>query len=105
MIRGSQTLTVIFTDEEPKTRKVNGALLDDRDMAMAYRFYYHFNIIRRRFDDVPDILEKEFYISATTVVKKLTENSDMLKDIKDNSPGREQLKQMYPHFNWSEKMQ
>jgi hypothetical protein len=105
MIRGSQTLTAIFTDENTKDKKINGAFTADRDTAMAYRFYYHYNIIRRRFDDIPDILEREFYISSTTVVKKLTEYNDLLKQIKANTPTRDELKQRYPHYNWSERTQ
>jgi len=104
MIRGSQTLTAIFINDN-RDKKVNGAFTNDRDVAMAYRFYYHYNIIRRRFDDIPDILEREFFISSTTVVKKLTEYNHLLKDIKANTPSRDELKQRYPHFNWSERMQ
>nr|WP_067054094.1 hypothetical protein [Mucilaginibacter sp. L294] len=99
-IRGTQTLTAIFTEPEPKLRKVNGSFLEDRDMAMCYRFYFYYHIIRQRLDDIPNIMEKEFYIGATTIFKRLTANDSLLKDINQNAPTRAQLRKRYPHLNW-----
>lgn len=73
----------------------------DRDVAICYRFYYHYQILRKRFDDIPLDLEKEFFISSSTIVKRLTENNSLLKDINQNAPTRAQLRQRYPHLNWN----
>jgi len=101
MIRGTKTLTAIFSDDAPILRKVNGSFLLDRDAAICYRFYFYYQILGKRFDRIPAELEKEFFISATTIVKRLTENNSLLKDINQNAPTRKQLQQRYPHFNWN----
>jgi hypothetical protein len=101
MIRGSRTLTAIFTDDAPKLRKVNGSFLVDRDLAIAYRFYFYYSIDRKRIDDIYRILETEFYIGSSTIEKRLAENYDLLKDINQNAPTRAQLRKRYPHLNWN----
>lgn len=103
MLRGSQSLTSIFSPAVKPTpaKKVKGVYTTERDAALAYRFYYYYDLVRKRFDDVVNDLEKEFYISSTTVVERLTYNDSLLKDIKQNSPTRSQLRKRYPHFNWN----
>lgn len=100
MLRGSQTITSIFQETPSPAKKMAGAFTMDRDVALAYRFYYHYNIARKRFDDAIAQLAGEFYISQTTVVKRLTENDLLLKDISQNAPTSKQLAKRYPHWVW-----
>ncbi|WP_336834063.1 hypothetical protein [Sphingobacterium siyangense] len=104
MIRGSQTIASIFPtaidpQESKKLRK--GVYTEDRDICLCYRYYYHFEIIRNRPDDVLASMEKEFFISASTIMARLVDCSDLLKDIVNNKPTRTMLKKKYPWFSWN----
>jgi len=104
MIRGAQTITSIFPPafEPDASRKGKRNIYTlDRDACMAYRFYFYYHILRKRFDDAIADMEKEFFIAGTTIIRQLTENDSLLKDIKQNAPSRKQLSKRYPHFNWN----
>jgi hypothetical protein len=104
MIRGSQTLTAIFPPAikpDAKNKGNKGLYTVERDICLAYRFYYYYHIARKRFDDAIADMEKEFFISASTIVGRLTDNDVLLKDITANAPTRPQLRKRYPHFNWN----
>lgn len=101
MIRGRQTITAIFKDEQPNPKRVNGAFMPDRDAAIAYRFYYHYKLLRRTFEDAVDGMQNEFFISSSTIVTRLTQNDALLRDITNNKPTRNDLRKRYPHFNWN----
>ena len=103
MQRGSQTLTSIFSADNKTTseKKVKGVQTAERDAALAYRFYYYYELKRTRFDDILPDLEREFFIASNTIVERLTVNDTLLKDIKLNAPTRTQLRKRYPHFNWN----
>lgn len=104
MIRGSQTLTAIFPKSikpEAKNKGNKGIYTDERDACLAYRFYFYYHIARKRLDDAVADMEKEFFISSTTIIGRLTDNDLLLKDIAANAPTRSQLRKRYPHFNWN----
>ncbi len=73
----------------------------DRDVCLAYRFYFYYQVLRKRFDDALSDMEREFFISSATISARLTENDVLLKDIISNKPTRAALKKRYPHLNWS----
>ena len=101
MIRGSQTITAIFpTAIKPdNTRKSNkGVYIVERDICLCYRYYYHYQI---RMDDAVATLEKEFFISASTIMARLVDYADLLKDIVNNEPSKSDLRKKYPIFVWS----
>lgn len=104
MIRGSQTITAIFPKAikaDPNRKGNKGIYTAERDAALCYRFYFYYHILRKRFDDAVADMEKEFFISSTTIIGRLTENDALLKDIAGNSPSRNALRKRYPHFNWN----
>ena len=68
---------------------------------MTYRFYYYYHIVKKRFDNAVADMEKEFFISATTIIARVTENNDLLKKIIAEAPERKHLRRMYPQFNWN----
>lgn len=104
MIRGTQTISSIFnTPIKPeKSRKSQkGVYTEERDICLCYRYYYHYEIVRDRPDDVLLNMEKEFFISATTIMARLVDYAGLLKDIVNNKPTRSQLKKKYPQFVWN----
>lgn len=104
MIKGSQTLTSIFPpafSPDAKRKGKKSIFIQDRDACMAYRFYFYYQLKRYRLDDAIVDMEKEFFIAGTTIIRLLTENDSLLKDIKANSPTSKQLARRYPHFNWN----
>lgn len=103
MIRGSQTITSIFpTAIKPESRKANkGIYTQDRDVCLCYRYYYHYEISRTRMDDAVATMENEFFISASTIMARLVDYADLLKDIVNNKPSKTELRKKYPQFVWN----
>ncbi|WP_437918428.1 hypothetical protein [Sphingobacterium sp. LRF_L2] len=97
MIRGSQTITKIFSDETQKVPK--GTF--DRDVCLCYRYYFYYELLQRRHDRALEVLEVEFFISQDTITKRLTACADLLKDIAINKPKVPQLRRKYPHLVWN----
>lgn len=102
MIRGTQTVLSLFPNAIKTNPKGNkGIYTFDRDVCICYRYYFHYEVARKRHDDVLAYLEKEFFISASTIMARLTDNADLLKDIVNNKPNTSSLKRKYPHFSWN----
>lgn len=104
MIRGTQTVISLFPNAIKTASKKGGnkgIYTFDRDVCICYRYYFHYEVSRVRHDDVLTYLEKEFFISATTIMDRLTDNAGLLKDIVNNKPSRISLKRKYPHFSWN----
>lgn len=98
--RGSHTVASIFRPAiQPSKRK--GVYTRDRDICICYRYYYHYEINRIRMDDAVSLLEKEFFLSSSTIMTKLVDYADLLKDIVNNEPNRKELRDKYPHFSWN----
>ena len=104
MIRGSQTITSIFPTaiQSDSARKSNkGVYTIERDMCLCYRYYYHYEINRIRMDDAVATMEAEFFISASTIMARLVDYADLLKDIVNNKPTKTDLRKKYPQFVWN----
>lgn len=104
MIRGSQTITSIFPTalKNQDSRKVSkGIYTQERDICLCYRYYYYYEISRIRIDDTIASMEKEFFVSAKTIMSRLLDYSDLLKDIVHNKPSKIELRKKYPQFVWS----
>lgn len=103
MIRGSQTLTSIFPPafQADATRKgKRNIYVTERNDCMAHRFYYYYHILKKRFDVAVADMEKEFFISGSTIINCLTEGDANLKEIVALSPDKTTLRKKYPHLNW-----
>ncbi len=83
---------------EPKANQ--GNLRNERDIAMACRYYYHAQIKRRRYDDCLMYLEIEFYLTATSIVGRLNESQKYIKELVSNKTTVSSLKERYPFFTW-----
>lgn len=101
MIRGSQAITSIFKSSEIPLRATKGDFTDLRDMCLAYRFYFYYQIKKEQFEETLKILELEFFIRERTISDRLTDNNMLLKDIANNKPSAKELAKRYPHLNWN----
>ena len=103
-MRGHHTLyTSIFPSavvvESPRKGQRN-VHMDRRDEALASRYYYHAQILRRRYDDCLANLEQEFFITPSVIVQRLNEKQPYLKDLVSRKTTVSELKKLYPHFVW-----
>lgn len=103
MIRGSQIITKIFPNAvHTNSHKSNkGVYTEERDICLCYRYYHYYQIQRLRMDDTIAILEKEFFISSSTIMIRLVDYADLLKDIVNNKPSKASLRKKYPHLVWN----
>lgn len=104
MIRGSQTISQIFPSaiKTESSRKGNkGIYTQERDTCMCYRYFYYHQIHKIRLDDAVVKMEKDFFIGASTIMSRLVECSNILKDIVDQNPTLNELRKQYPQFNWN----
>jgi hypothetical protein len=104
MIRGSQTVTSIFPNAIQTNiarKSIKGVYTEERDICLCYRYYYHYEIQRIRMDDAVAAMEKEFFISASTIMARLVDYADLLKDIVNNKPTKNTLRRKYPQFVWN----
>jgi hypothetical protein len=104
MARGQQTLFANLFEtqksaEEQKQRTRN-FYLPERNKCLVYRYYFHAEIKRSRYDDCLADLEKEFFITESRLVVVLTECSDLIRQVISERPGVKELQVLYPHFAW-----
>lgn len=103
MIRGRQTIETFFpsniNDEKTKNRK-NGAFTAERNECLITRFYFYYHIQKRRFDTTLEVMEKEFFISMTTITNYISTNGDLLKELIAQDLTARDLRKKYPHLKW-----
>ncbi len=103
-MRGHQTLyTSLFPSsvvvEAPRKGQRN-VHLDRRNEVLASRYYYHAQILRRRYDDCLHHLEQEFFITPSVIVQHLNEKTGFIKELVAKKTNITDLKKLYPHFVW-----
>ncbi|MBU1373841.1 MAG: hypothetical protein KJ712_06405 [Bacteroidetes bacterium] len=105
MSRGQNSLfTSLFPSSipvNPDNKGKRNSLIDKRDEALIFRYYYHAEIKRTRYDDCLTNLEKEFFITAGVITQRITLNVDTLKKIVAQKASAYQLKKKFPHFDWN----
>lgn len=74
--------------------------MNNRDEALACRYYYHAEIKRLRYDDCLGELEKEFFITASVIMLRLTISHSYLKGLVNEKATVNKLKKKYPFFSW-----
>lgn len=75
--------------------------LDDRDEAMAHRYFFHTHICRKRYDDCLLELSREFYLSHNVITQRLLKKADLIKSLIQEDVPAQELRKKYPHFVWS----
>lgn len=75
--------------------------LDERDEAMAHRYFYHAHVCRKRFDDCLLDLSREFYLSHNVITQRLLKKDHLIKSLITEDVNPQELRKKYPHFVWS----
>jgi hypothetical protein len=88
--------------DDKKQQRPRNALMPQRNDLMLYRYYWHMEVNRMRFDDVLTQLEREFFIVGVRIVAVLLEphHQKQLREIIQNKPAQKELEKIYPHINW-----
>lgn len=107
MLRGQQSLynslfpsSVTVSADNKGKRNV---FIDERNEAIACRYYFYAEVKRLRFDDCLLKLQIEFYLSPTVVSQILTQKLGFIKDLVNRSKeGSIQavFKKRYAHLKW-----
>ena len=102
MKRGNKSLMAIVSDDiSIKAEKhKKGCFTEDRDDALACRFYYYSRLKQLRYDVCLVSLSKEFYLSETVITQRLMERQSFLKNLREKDTKASDLSQLYPQYNW-----
>jgi hypothetical protein len=102
MLRGNKTLMGIVSNEVTisSTKHVKGCFTDDRDEALACRFFYHGHLIGKRYDVCLAALSKEFFLSELVIGQRLMKRQAFLKELRLKNTTGKDLQILYPFFNW-----
>lgn len=106
MTRGTRKFNKLLANDsadpmiEEKRRGRSSHLINYRNTAIAYRYYYHARIHKKRYDDILEILSKEFMIAPYTIAKILTSNDELIQPIFKSNPDFATMKKLFPFFTW-----
>ena len=91
----------IETPQRGGEKGQRNAFIDERDEAICYRFHYYGNHCRKGFEDILDILSREFFLAPSTIVTRLNQSTETLDYIKATKPEIKSIARKYPWFTWS----
>lgn len=84
----------------PKQQRPRNYYQPERNKALVYRYYFHAELGRKRYDDCLHELEKEFYLTIPRLIVLLSECNAMLREVIAAKPTIKELEIMFPHLNW-----
>lgn len=76
-----------------------------RNEKLSARFYFYSNLIGLKFSRCLQLLEREFDISESTICDIIAENNDIISHLERKQFSANDLKKIYPHFNWQYNLQ
>jgi hypothetical protein len=102
-MRGKQALyeTLIPSSiEEQGQKSCRNAFLEERDDALAHRYYYYAHLCRLRYDDCLNALSREFFLTPNVIIQRLTLRTELIRQLvsEDKQPG--ELRRLYGWYNW-----
>ncbi len=104
-MRGQQSL---YNDLFPSSVTTNperfgkrNAFMNERDEALACRYYFHAEIKRRRYDDALLELEKEFFLTSAYIMQRLALSTSYIKELVAEKTNTNSLKAKYNFYNWN----
>ena len=104
MMRGQKaiynTLFPSSVTSETENKGKRNVAIDDRDDAMACRYYYHAQICRRRYDDCLIHLYQEFFITPNVITQRLAKRTDLIKELVKANTTSAELRKKYPQWAW-----
>jgi hypothetical protein len=101
--RGQKSLMAIVSNEVKLTseKHLKGVYTDERDDALACRFFFHGHLGGKRYDICLDELRREFFISELVVSQRLMKRQAFLKQLRLDNINARDLQKRYPFFNWN----
>jgi hypothetical protein len=105
-MRGKQALyeTLIPSSiEEQGKKSQRNAFLEERDTALAHRYYYYAHICRLRYDDCLDALSREFFLTPNVIIQRLMERTELIRQLVSEDKKPAELKRLYGWYNWESK--
>jgi len=103
-MRGQQAIIKIFPSQiKPKTEQKGhrNVHMSRRDDALAVRFYYYYQIVRKQYEDTLLALEVEFFITPDVIVQRLSARTEYMKELTRSEPKITDLKKMLPFYSWN----
>ncbi len=76
-----------------------------RNEKLSARFYFYSNLIGLKFSRCLQLLEREFDISESTICDIIAENDHIIAHFERKQFSANDLKKIYPHFNWQYNLQ
>lgn len=88
---------------EQGQKSQRSTFLDERDDALAHRYYYYAHLLRYRYDDCLMALSREFFLTHNVIIQRLGTRTDLIKCLvsEDKQPG--ELRRLYGWYNWERK--
>lgn len=102
-MRGQKLFNSIIkrnSDEKLNKRGRNEELLDQRNSCMIARYYYYGKYKGKCFEEILLTMASEFFLTTTRISRIIQENTEVIKEMKDNEVSIYQLQANYPHFKW-----
>ena len=103
-MRGKDTLYSLISEPSPQRAGEQGqrnAFLDERDRALAYRFYFHGNLCRRSYEKCLNELSREFFLAPNTIITRLGLVDELLRELKQKATPVAELRKRCSWFNWT----
>ena len=103
MALGKQLFSEIYEEKLNKTNvpHVKGVYTGNRNLKIACRFHYWYNIKGLKYECVLTVLNQEFDLSETRIAQLIMNARDHIKGLKNDNADRKYLAAKYPYFNWN----
>jgi len=105
MPRGQQNLyNQLFPSAikpEPSSKSKRNTYLEDRNDALACRYFYLAHIQRKRYDDCLVQLSKEYFLTTGVIIQCLTARQSYIKNLINTGCTVLELRKKYPHILWA----
>lgn len=105
-MRGQRSLyNSLFPDTVKEIKEVSrprNYYQPERNEAVVHRFYFYAVVNDIKYEKCLALLEKEFYLTSSRLIKVLTDSNDMLNRVSNESPSTKDLEIKFPHFTWRE---
>jgi hypothetical protein len=102
MLRGQKALMAIVSNDLTiaSEKHVKGCFTDERDDALACRFFYWSRLMEKRYDVALVNLSKEFFLSETVISQRIMTRQAFLKRLREAETTVKELQKKYPFFSW-----
>jgi len=86
--------------EEVGQKSRRNTFIDDRDDAMAFRYYFYAHLCRCRYDDCLKELSREFFLTHNVIIQRLSRRTDLIRSLVTENKQPAELKKEYGWFRW-----